>query len=210
MKKKFFLLHLNRCNIYYEKYIMKKWKIILFLWKSWSGHTTMMNMALNKYPQLKFIRSYTTRDIRKGEESKSIYNFISKQEFQKGIEEWEFLEYAILHNLYYSGTKRSEVQKVLDSWNIWVKEVDIQWLEQIKKDWSFDVFSIFFDIDEVTMKKRILNRAPISEEELRQRIFSAKKEWKNAKLLCDEILDASGTIEDNWVAVSKVLNKIIK
>lgn len=188
---------------------MKKWKLILFLWKSGSGHTTMMNMALENYSQLKFIRSYTTRAMRKWEETKSIYNFISQKEFQKGIEKWEFLEYATIHHLYFSGTKKSDVKQVLDSWYIWVKEVDIQWLEQIKKDWTFDVFSIFLDIDEITMKKRILNRAPISQEELDQRIFSAKDEWEKAKILCDEIVDASWTIKENRIKLKKILNKLI-
>lgn len=179
------------------------------MWKSGSGHTTMMNMALTNYPKLKYVCSYVTREPRPWEINWEKYIFITKEEFEKWIKLWEFLEYALVHKLHYYGTKIKDIETIINDWWIGIKEVDIEWLEQIKQNANFDFFSLFLDIDEKTMRKRILSRSFIAEDELEQRLISAKNELKKAKILCDEILDASGTIEDNWIAISKILNKII-
>ncbi len=51
--------------------------------------------------------------MRPGEVDGDIYWFITKEEFEHGISQNDFLEYEINHKVAYYGTKKSEVEQGL-------------------------------------------------------------------------------------------------
>ena len=75
--------------------------------------------------------SYTTRKPRKGEEDGINYYFKTKDEFEKLIEEDEFLEYAEYNNDYY-GTPKSKINDYLNKGIDVILVIEVQGALKIK------------------------------------------------------------------------------
>lgn len=186
-------------------------KIVFIWWVSWSGKWVIIDEIL-KQEDISLVQSYVTRPMRPWEVNWERYNFISQELFKEMIENWDFLEYEQVHKWWFYWTKLKELLDLLDQWKSPIKEIDIKWLEKIKTehkiDWKFT--SIFLDIPEDVMIKRITNRAPISEKELQNRLESAKIERELARVLCDHIIITDApTLEENVQRVKSVLDKEI-
>lgn len=171
--------------------------IIVLLWVSGSGKTTVMTHLLQEFPQLQLIRSYVTRPMRLWEINGERYNFVTQEVFETMTNNNEFIEYAYVHGGGYYGTHRHSVQSSIDMWYTPIKEVDIIWLDIIKKDLYYGnkTISIFLNIDDNTIIQRITQRAPLDEEEINRRIHSAQHEREKATQLCNYIIDASRPLE---------------
>jgi len=142
------------------------------------GKTTIVNMLLKEIPNLERVITCTTRKPREGEKDKVDYFFLSKEEFEEGIKNGKFLEYAKVHDNYY-GTPKEEVEKLLNEGKDLILVIDVQGMKQIKEKMS--IVSIFIlppSLDELInrMKKR-----GETEEEIRKRLETAKKEIPNWK-----------------------------
>ncbi len=140
------------------------------------GKTTLANLLLKEVPNLVKITTCTTRKPRPGEKNGVDYFFLSKEEFERKIREGAFLEYAVVHGNYY-GTPKEEVLKEINKGNDVLLVIDVQGMRQIKRNFK-DVVTIFLippSFDELInrMKKR-----GDSEEEIKKRLETAKKELK--------------------------------
>lgn len=184
-------------------------KIVFIAWVSWSGKWVIMDEIL-KQEEITLVQSYVTRPMRPWEINWQRYNFISEELFKKMIENWEFLEYEQVHKGWYYWTKLQELIDLLSQWKSPIKEIDMKWLEKIKSEHKIDgkFTSIFFDIPEDIMIKRITWRSPISPEELQNRLNSAQIERELAKNLCDHIIITDApTLQENTQRVKLVLDK---
>lgn len=165
-------------------------------------------MLLQNDPRFKLVPSLVTRPMRPWEVQWNPYFFISHEEFQEKIEEGEFLEYAFVHNTYYYGTSKTILKEVVSQWYIPFKEFETQWLEQLRKtNCEFSYKSIFFTLEESEIIKRISARAPISKEEIHNRIESTKKELVVAHKFVDCICDANDTVENNFRKLQDFIEK---
>ncbi len=140
------------------------------------GKTTIANLLLKEIPDLQRIVTYTTRKPRPGEKNGVDYVFVSKEEFEKLIQENAFLEHAIVHGNYY-GTPKREVFELIEKGIDVLLVIDVQGMRQIKSNYK-DIISIFlippsFDELKLRMKKR-----GDSEEEIEKRLHTAIKELK--------------------------------
>lgn len=81
---------------------------------------------LRKYdPNFKLSCSVTTRDPRPGEEEGVHYHFISDEEYDRMLENNEFLEHATVHDNRY-GTPRKPVEEMLKQGKNVILEIDPQ------------------------------------------------------------------------------------
>jgi len=184
------------------------WHLFFILWVSGSWKWTLRkNLEKQNLKNLVFLKSYVTREMRPWEIDGDIYNFISEEDFKKEIEKNNFLEYAFVHKTAYYGTKKSDVLDGIKSGKIMIKEIEIQWLKKIKKDFpelEKNYTSIFLDIPAPIIRERILKRDPnTSEEEIQYRLESMVWEQKASEEICDFIIDTTKTPE-------KVLNEVLK
>lgn len=90
---------------------MKTGHIYFIMGIAGSGKGTLIsNLKKLEREDFYFPLSYTTRAIRPNEVSgKGTYHFITQGEFLQSIEASEFLEYAIVHQGGYYGTKMKDV-----------------------------------------------------------------------------------------------------
>jgi guanylate kinase len=99
---------------------------------SGAGKTTLCRAALERFKKIRYSTSYTTRQPRAGEIAHVDYHFISKAEFERGIETGRWAEWAQVHGNYY-GTSAEFIAKELAAGRDILLDIDIQGTEQILK-----------------------------------------------------------------------------
>ena len=148
-------------------------------------------MELKKsHPEYTYPLSATTRAMREGEKEGDIYHFYSKEEFKKGIEAGEFLEWAVVHQDNYYGLIKKPILEALEKGETIVREVDIQGFDSIRKEIPQDqLVTIFITAgSKEELIKRIINRAAISDDELEKRKESMHKEFNRLRD-CDYMVE---------------------
>ena len=122
-----------------------------------------------------FVVTATTRPSRSEEVHGVDYFFVSQAEFTRMIENGELLEYAHVYDDY-KGIPKDQVRRALDSGQDVVLRVDVQGAETIRK-LCLEAVLIFLTVeDEGEMAKRLQKRHTESEESVRLRIVTARKE----------------------------------
>jgi len=169
-----------------------KGKLFLILGPSGSGKGSLIQALKQKHANFVFPLSVTSRKKRVGEKEGDVYEFVSRTEFQKKIENDEFLEWAIVHQKNYYGTLKKTILEAIGSGKTVIREVDIQGFEMIREILPKDqLISIFIMPDSFkNLIARIKKRSKISDEEIERRIKSAQNEIEKAKE-CDYILHNS-------------------
>lgn len=155
---------------------------------SGAGKSTVCNLLRERHPELKFSVSCTTREPRKGEIDGKDYHFIGKKEFQRRVENNEFLEHANVHgNLY--GTLRSEIIERVTAGQDVLLDIDVQGALQIRE--SSKKYSLLEKCSECVflgppsfeeLERRLRSRDTEKEESIRKRLDDAKSEldhWKD-------------------------------
>lgn len=165
--------------------------LYLLLGPSGSGKGTVLAALRAKYPEFVFPVSCTTRDKRPHEVEGEIYRFIPKDEFVRRIEAGDFLEWAVVHQDNYYGTLKQPILDALAAGKIVIREVDVQGLRSIRELVPKEnLVSIFLTVPDWGMlRRRILGRSQMSDDELERRRQSFFKEMEWAKE-CDHVIES--------------------
>ena len=124
-----------------------------------AGKDTIKKELIKRMENVESLPSYTSRSIRGGDVEGETYNFVSREEFEKMIENGEFYEYDIHHNQYY-GTSRKLLNDKIKSGKIIVKDIDVNGTEHLKELLGNDtkVVTIFLRAPKEELKHRLENR----------------------------------------------------
>lgn len=153
--------------------------LIVLSGPSGTGKDSVLKVILKERKDLKLSISYTTRPPRKGEVNGVDYHFVSKQEFEKFIENGEMLEYATYCGNYY-GTRSFEIDEELKNGSSMILEIEIQGARQVINKCK-DVVSIFIVPSSIKeLKNRLISRGLDSEETINNRILVAEEEILSA------------------------------
>ena len=139
--------------------------------------TVTKEVMKDKSLNLFYSVSMTTRPQRPGEENGREYYFVSKEEFQRNIDNNNLLEWAeFVGNRY--GTPKDKVEEMRDKgYNVYL-EIEVNGTTQVLKQYSGnDVVSIFLippSLEE--LEKRIRGRSTESEEVIKARLEKARRE----------------------------------
>ena len=130
---------------------------------------------MEKRKNLRFSVSATTRKPRDGEVDGVDYYFVSREEFDRMIEEDAFLEHAeYVGNCY--GTPRAAVEKqLMDGYDVYL-DIDVQGALQVKKlrPQTLMVFLMPPSMEE--LERRLVTRGTNTPEEIRARLAAAERE----------------------------------
>jgi len=102
-----------------------KGNLIIISSPSGGGKGTLIKAVLKTLPKVGYSVSYTTRAARVGETNGKDYFFVSRAEFERLIEQGEFLEYATVHDNFY-GTSFGQVKKEIEAGHDIILEIDVQ------------------------------------------------------------------------------------
>ncbi len=143
---------------------------------SGAGKSSLINAISDEIGDYYFSISTTTRPMREGEVEGVHYHFVESQEFQKDIEEDNFLEYALVHGNYY-GTSLKPVREALHKGKLVIFDIDVQGNTAVNNRLGDITTSVFITPPSLSeLKKRLLNRSTDSDEVIENRIKMAKRE----------------------------------
>src|SRR5262252_9490272 len=149
---------------------------------SGSGKSTLVNELRKFVPHLEFSVSYTTRQPRGSEQDGREYHFIPRPRFEEMIRCGDFLEYADVFGNYY-GTAKSVLKDADRRGHDLLLDIDVQG-ERLVKHEIPDAVSIFVLPPsraelESRLRKRSISENVNSEEVIRRRLDTARKEIEN-------------------------------
>ncbi|MBD3327721.1 guanylate kinase [Candidatus Peregrinibacteria bacterium] len=173
------------------------------------GKGSVIKEIRKKYPQFVYPISVTTRAMRPGEEDGKSYFFVSKEDFERGIEEGAFLEYALVHGLNFYGTLKKPIEDALKVGKVVVREVDVQGAMSYKELLPADHVKLIFikAKDKNTLITRIAKRGELPMNEVEKRMESAAHENELSEEFDFRVLNAEGELMD---CVDKVENYMLE
>ncbi len=99
--------------------------LIIISSPSGGGKGTLIKAVLKTVPKVGYSVSFTTREMRIGEQDGKDYFFVSRAEFERLVEQGEFLEYATVHDNFY-GTSLNQIKKEIEAGHDIILEIDVQ------------------------------------------------------------------------------------
>ncbi len=153
----------------------KKGLLIVVSGPSGAGKGTICKEVLSRRDDIFVSTSATTREPRKGEVEGVNYFFITREDFEKKIEEEAFIEYAEVYTNLYGTPKDTVLEKLNKGENI-LLEIDIQGALQVKKRYPEGVFIFILPPSMKELKNRIIGRGSETPESLERRFSSAYEE----------------------------------
>ena len=169
---------------------------------SGTGKTTTCRVLREKLPDLKISVSHTTREIRKGEKEGLDYTFISQQEFEEKIKSKDFLEWAQVHNFYY-GTSFQAADTSLENGHDTLLELDVQGVESLRAMDYEGIYILILPPSVEEMQTRLTKRGTDSEDCIRQRVETGKKEIKEYKIY--DYIITNYVVEDTVNTILSIL-----
>jgi guanylate kinase len=153
-------------------------KLFIFSAPSGSGKTTIVQHLLQTDPRIGFSISACTREMRESKEANGKdYYFLSVEEFERRIENNEFVEWEEVYPGRYYGTLRSEVQRLWDMGKHVIFDVDVKGGLSLKQQFGDKALSIFVKVPSMQeLEKRLIDRNTESAESLKTRLEKMKYE----------------------------------
>ncbi len=154
---------------------MEKGLLIVVSGASGTGKGTVCKKLLADIPTLYYSISATTRKPRAGETDGVEYFFLTREEFQRWIDEGKFLEHAEVYGNFY-GTPAHKIDERLNRGEDVLLEIDTQGALNVmaKKPDGVYIFLLPPSLDE--LRSRIKNRGTESPETFARRFKSAVNE----------------------------------
>ena len=154
----------------------KKGAILILSGPSGCGKSTLLKEVYKDISDYYFSISTTTRAPRVGEVNGVDYFFVTKEEFEKDIENDNFLEYAKVHDNYY-GTSLTPINKALEEGKLVIFDIDVQGHEIVRNKLDSIVTSVFITTPSLKVLEERLNaRNTDSSDIIEKRIKNAKGE----------------------------------
>ena len=155
-------------------------KLFVMSAASGAGKTTLKDLVIKDFPDIKYSISATTRKPREGEIDGVHYFFKTKEEFEQMIKDDALVEYNLVHGNYY-GTPKSFVEKTLAEGNRVLFDLDVFGKVNFDKVYP-DATGIFIlPPSDEELERRLRGRGTDSEEVIQLRLANAKKEIEFAK-----------------------------
>ena len=142
--------------------------------------------------------SMTTRPPRVGEVDGEDYYFVTKEEFQKRIQEDKFLEYAEFVGNYY-GTPRDKVEEQIELGKEVVLEIEVEGALQVREKAKDGVFVFIAPPTKEALFRRLLRRGTEDPKSIQKRMDKAEREFPLAHkydyiVVNDEVTNAADRI----------------
>lgn len=159
---------------------MRRGKTFIICGPSGVGKGTVVARLLASYPKLYFSVSATTRPPRPGEVDGKHYHFLSREQFQRWIDEDAFLEHAeFVGNLY--GTPKLYVDKAMDLGRDVILDIEIQGAEQVHRRRPEAIRIYVAPPSWAELERRLIGRGTEDMEKVRRRLERGKEEFAVAR-----------------------------
>ncbi len=174
----------------------KRGVLLVISGPSGAGKGTICSALLEKYPDLHYSISMTTRAPRNGEIDGKNYFFLDRGKFEDLIKRDQLLEYAEVYGNYY-GTPRNYVLDLLNKGKDVLLEIDTAGAMQIKEKFRNGVFIFIAPPSLDELYKRIKKRDQDTEQVIQKRMAAASGEIAHA-------------VQYNYIVVNNKVDDAVK
>ena len=152
-------------------------KLIIITAPSGAGKTSITHYLLQSIPDLKFSVSAATRQPRSYETDGEDYYFIPAEEFQRKIQNNEFVEWEMVYEGKYYGTLKSELQRIWNLKKIPLLDIDVKGAIHVQEQYPESSLTIFIEPPSVNeLRKRLVSRGTETGKNLEARVNKAAYE----------------------------------
>lgn len=155
----------------------KQGKLVLYSGASGVGKGTLLSLLKQWNPDIWVSVSNTTRQPREGEIDGVHYNFVTREAFERVIDEGGYLEYAPYCDNYY-GTPLQPIRDKLAQGRKVFLEIEVKGALQVMEQYP-DILSIFVvppSMEE--LERRLRGRGTEEEDVIRKRLEQAREEMQ--------------------------------
>ena len=150
--------------------------VVVVTGTSGAGKGTLEKLLLKRMPELELAVSATTREQRPGEENGREYWFITEENFERLVQDDEFLEYVDLPCGARSGTLRSEIERIQAHGKVPLLDLETDGALRVQETIPGAV-TIFVDAPTFEeLERRLRERATESSGEIQVRLELARKQ----------------------------------
>ena len=142
---------------------------------SGAGKTTLRRAVLERFPDIQYSVSYTTREPRHGEQEGVDYHFIDRKTFQEKLDHHLWAEWAQVHDHYY-GTCATFLENGLSCGCDILLDIDVQGTIQILRRYPTSVTIFIMPPSLEILKQRLESRGTDSAQQIARRLANAGKE----------------------------------
>lgn len=140
------------------------------------GKGTIVKELLRKYGDTFALSvSATTRAPRVGEEDGVHYYFITKEEFERRIEDQQILEYTQYCGNYYGTPKKELYERTVSGINV-ILEIEVEGAMNVRRLCPEAVLIYVLPPDAATLEARLRGRGTNTEEDIANRLATAREE----------------------------------
>ena len=160
-----------------SKKLNDKGLIIVVSAPSGTGKSTICRRLLAACPEIKFSVSLTSRTPRPSEINGKDYHFISREDFQRRIDEGEFVEWVENYGQFY-GTSVKVINDALNHGKDLLLDIEPRGAKAIKKQFPDAVFVFVLPPSPDELLKRLKKRGHESQEAIKIRFSQSNSELK--------------------------------
>ncbi len=143
--------------------------LIIISSPSGGGKGTLIREVLRSVSDIGYSVSYTTRQMRAGEENGRDYFFVKLDDFKNLIDAGEFLEYAEVHGNFY-GTSLNQVKAEMDLGRDIILEIDVQGAANVRRTIPEAVSIFILPPSFAVLRERLVARKTEKEKDLAVRL----------------------------------------
>lgn len=178
--------------------------MIVFSGPSGAGKGTLKNLYMKDYGNRTYFSvSATTRSPRPGEIDGIDYHFVTKDKFEKMIDQNEFLEWAFVHGEYY-GTPKQQAYENLQNGKDVIFDIDVQGGLQIRNKIPDALMIFIVPPNTDVLEKRLRGRGTETEDKIVKRLNNAIAELEYIKDY--DYVVINDVLEDAYVDLKSVIN----
>ena len=184
---------------------MRNGNLFVISGPSGAGKGTLVARLVSEVPDVWVSRSVTTRPPRSGEVDGVQYQFLTDKEFDQLIASDGLLEWATYNGNRY-GTPRATVEEHIACGEQVVLEIDVQGALQVMKSMPECVSVFILPPSFEELEHRLRGRGTETEEKVRERLETAKRELPYAPQYDYQIVNG-GDIEAAYQSLREVFLK---
>lgn len=189
--------------------------LIVLTGKTASGKDTIKDILLSKYPNLKTVITTTSRAPRSGEIDGVNHHFLTKEQFQKAIDESKFIEYVEYGRNFY-GTQKKDLKDHLNGALLWridpsrAGEIR-QFLKrafpsQVADKLIKNLKVIYITVSDDVVLERLRERG-LAEDEIQNRMADDAATWEENEKNYDYVVEnIPGKLDETIDKVVQILN----
>lgn len=192
--------------------LKKRGLLIVVSGPSGAGKDSVCNLVKESNSNLWISVSCTSRGIRNGEVDGVNYYYLTRDEFEKKIENHDFLEYAIYNDNYY-GTPIDKIEEKLNNGFDVVLVIEVEGALKVKKLYPDAVFIFILPPSMEELKNRLIKRGTESPDKILKRFKIAYREINeiskyNYVIVNDDLREAAKKMESIIISERSRVDRI--